>query len=125
SAPRRPALRRWCTEEPSEGFQLLREHGDRAADLLARVLAADEEAQPRAVLLHRRVDDGLHVDAALVQRLRQARGADRAAGDGRDDGIALARAGADAGLAREAQELAPALLQPLHPLGLGQHALER
>lgn len=47
--------------------QLLDDGVHRRADLLLRVGARQEEAQARELLFHRRVDDRLHVDAALEQ----------------------------------------------------------
>ena len=47
-------------------------------------LADCQEPQPRAVLGHRRVQDRLHVDAALEECLREPRRLDRTAGDRRN-----------------------------------------
>ena len=77
-----------------------------------------EKAQPRGALRHGRIEDRLDVDAALEQRLREAPGADRAAGDDRHDRRADRTADIEAALARQPQKQRGAGVEPRHPLRL-------
>ena len=70
-------------------LQLLGHGVDRLANLLFGVVRGDEEPQPGGLLFDGRMQDRLHVDAALEQRLRQLQAVHRVADDHRHDGRAL------------------------------------
>src|SRR5215469_13177332 len=82
------------------------------------MLRADEETQPRRTLLHRRVDDLLHVDAAAVEGGREPAGLERTVRDRGNDRKAGAEPRVDAESARQLEEPAAALAQHLGALRL-------
>ena len=84
-----------------------------------------EEAQPRGCFFHGGIQDRLHVDAALAQRLADLQAVQRVPQDGGDDGAAAGEPRVDAALAREPEEQSAALVQPLHLLRMRLDLPER
>src|SRR5262249_29540968 len=98
--------------------ELLGESVGAGAQLVGRVARGGEKAQPRQVLLDGGVENGLHVDAAAMERPGELQAIPRAPDDGRDDRRPLAHPGVDAALAAELEEETRPLLQGVHDLGV-------
>src|SRR6266446_6085717 len=92
---------------------LLRQHLHGLADLLLGVRCRAEEAQARRGLLDRRIEDRLHVDAALLEPVAHLQGVQRIPQDGGDHRAPLREAGVDALLLGQPQEAKLLLRVPI------------
>src|SRR5882672_635532 len=98
-------------------FQFLGKYIRGRLNLLLAVARRYKKAQASHVLLDRRVENGLHIDAAIRHGATQADTVQRAAHNARNDWRSFARTRIDAAFPAQIEEQAAALPKGCHQSG--------